>query len=75
MTDAIYNTIGKTYDTTCKPDAEILKTLLGLIQPRPNSRYIDVTCGSGNYTHALAQTGLNIEAIDISEGRCWAKCD
>ncbi len=67
MKKAIYNTIGKTYDTTRKPDPEIVKTLLGLLTPNGNGVYLDVACGSGNYTDALAKSGLHIEGIDISE--------
>jgi len=64
---AIYNTIGKTYDTTRKPDPEIVKILSHFLEPTSSGRYLDVACGSGNYTNALAQTGLNIEGFDISD--------
>lgn len=63
----LYNTIGKTYDTTRKADPEIVQTLLRLLNPSPQGHYLDVACGSGNYTSALAATGLMIEGVDISE--------
>jgi len=67
MIAAIYNTIGKTYDTTRKPDPEIVQTLWQLLSPAPQGRYLDVACGSGNYTNALARKGLKIDGIDISD--------
>lgn len=67
MTQAIYNTIGKSYDTTRKPDPYIVSTLLRLLDPEKNGCYLDVACGSGNYTNALFQNVINIEGIDISE--------
>lgn len=64
---AIYNTIGKAYDTTRKPDTEIVKKLIQLLDAKPDNRYLDIGCGTGNYTGALAQQGLNIEGIDVAE--------
>ena len=65
--NAIYNTIGKTYDATRKPDFEIVEQLLQLLSCQPNGKCLDIGCGSGNYTGALATKGLDIEGIDISE--------
>lgn len=65
--NAIYDAIGKTYDITRKPDTEIVKKLVELLDAKPTARYLDIGCGSGNYTGALAQIGLNIEGIDVSE--------
>lgn len=63
----VYNTIGKTYDSTRTADPEITQTLIRLLQLKENGRYLDIACGSGNYTHALHQAGIAIEGIDISE--------
>jgi ubiquinone/menaquinone biosynthesis C-methylase UbiE len=62
----IYNTIGKTYDATRKPDSEILEKFVELLRCKSDGRYLDIGCGSGNYTGALAQKGVHIEGIDIS---------
>ena len=43
-----YNTIGKTYDTTRKADLEIIKLLTEYLLPKPNGKYLDIACGSGN---------------------------
>jgi SAM-dependent methyltransferase len=64
---AVYNTIGKTYDATRSPDPEIVKIIFSLLQPQQNGHYLDVACGSGNYTNALAKSEINIEGVDISE--------
>ncbi len=65
--DLIYDTIGKTYDATRKPDIVIVKQLLQFLSHQPNRKFLDIGCGSGNYTGALATKGLAIEGIDISE--------
>ena|SRR3990167_139772 len=64
---AIYNKIGKTYDATRRADPGITKKLIELLCPMVNGCYLDIGCGSGNYTGALSDKGLNIEGIDISE--------
>lgn len=63
----VYNTIGKTYDTTRKPDTKIVEQLLQLLSSQPNKKFLDIGCGSGNYTGALETKGLDIEGIDISD--------
>lgn len=64
MTRALYDAIGQTYDTTRGPDPEIIRTLLQLLLPISQGRYLDVACGSGNYTDVLAQNGLQMEGIE-----------
>ena len=66
MTKPIYDTIGKTYDNTRKADPEITKKLLELLCPITGGKYLDIGCGSGNYTNALAAQGLTIEGLDLS---------
>lgn len=65
--NVVYDAIGKTYDVTRKPDPEIVQKLEKLLNVQSGGRYLDIGCGSGNYTGALAQAGLNIEGIDVSE--------
>jgi ubiquinone/menaquinone biosynthesis C-methylase UbiE len=62
-----YNTIGKTYDTTRKADLEIIKLLTEYLSPKPNGKYLDIACGSGNYTTALHKQNIDICGIEISE--------
>lgn len=53
MNNAIYNTIGKTYDLTRKADPMITETIIKLLKPKESGKYLDLACGSGNYTVAL----------------------
>lgn len=50
MTKPIYDTIGKTYDSTRQADPEITQKLLELLCPIVGGKYLDIGCGSGNYT-------------------------
>lgn len=62
----VYNAIGKTYDLTRKADKNIINTLISLLAIQPNQHYLDVGCGSGNYTTALANHNISIDGIDVS---------
>lgn len=64
--DALYNRIGSGYDTTRRPDPFIAGRLRALLSPRPGGRYVDIACGSGNYTLALANAGVPMTGVDIS---------
>lgn len=68
MTTAIYNThVGATYDSTRKADPKIVANLKALLAPFPSGQYLDVGCGTGNYTAALAeQENINITGLDLS---------
>lgn len=66
-TKAIYNKIGKTYDLTRKADPTITKQLINLLQVEPNQKYLDLGCGTGNYTASLTAANIDIEGIDISD--------
>lgn len=67
MKKAIYNTIGKTYDTTRCADPFVVERLLANLKAKSGGKYLDIACGSGNYTGALHKNGLLIEGIDVSE--------
>lgn len=62
-----YNTIGKGYNQTRKADPFIAQTLYDLLTPQPNGTYFDVGCGTGNYTIAIANKGVNLYGIDPSD--------
>lgn len=63
----VYNTIGKTYDITRKADPLLAAKLLSLLNPHKKGHYLDVGCGSGNYTQTIHATGYKITGIDISD--------
>lgn len=64
---AKYDTIGKTYNKTRKADPYLLNRLYKNLDPQENSRYLDIGCGSGNYTNKLYELGVNIMGIDPSQ--------
>lgn len=64
--EPLYNTIGKTYDCTRCAQPEIIDEIMYELKPEPCKRYIDIACGSGNYTIALFDRHINIIGCDIS---------
>lgn len=63
----LYDDIGKEYDITRRADPEIVHRLRNHLQVSDNSRILDIACGTGNYTVALANLGLKLTGVDISE--------
>ncbi len=64
--DAIYDKIGFEYDTTRKADPTILSSLASLLVIESSKKYVDVACGTGNYTSELANFGGEWSAFDHS---------
>jgi SAM-dependent methyltransferase len=62
----LYDRIGTGYDVTRRADPGIVRRLLGLLAVREGSRCLDVACGTGNYTSALAAAGLAMTGLDVS---------
>jgi len=65
--EAIYDSIGEGYDTTRKVDPEILSTLSKLLDIKAGKNYLDIACGTGNYTNRISEFGGNWFACDGSE--------
>jgi ubiquinone/menaquinone biosynthesis C-methylase UbiE len=63
----IYNEIGSGYDATRRADPEILDSMANLIALHKEGLYLDVGCGTGNYTAELAKLGGRWKAFDQSE--------
>jgi len=63
----IYDKIGEGYNKTRKADPYIAARLFDLLQPQQNSTYLDIGCGTGNYTIALNEMGVNLTGVDPSE--------
>src|SRR5439155_7278272 len=59
--------IGKTYDETRQADPYIVQRLLHHLGIVDGTRCLDVGCGTGNYTIALAQSGLKMVGLDSSQ--------
>lgn len=64
---ALYDDIGRDYDTTRKADPQISERLKNHLQVFDDSPILDVACGTGNYTIALSNLGLNMTGVDISQ--------
>ena len=66
MPGALYDRIGSAYDATRRADSYIVGRLLAHLAPRAGQRHIDVACGTGNYSWALAEAGLAVTGVDAS---------
>lgn len=63
---AVYERIGKSYDVTRRADPYIVSRLEHYLRAGAELSYLDVACGTGNYTLALSHTGGKWHAIDQS---------
>ena len=72
MSLAVYDKIGKTYDQTRKADPEISAKIINFLSPKENGCYLDVGCGSGNYTEMIFEKDLmSMELIFLK--KCFKK--
>ena len=65
---SLYDRIGIGYDTTRRPDPYIVGRLAWHLELAPGGRYLDIACGTGNYTCALAAKGGSWNGLDTSGG-------
>ncbi len=63
---ALYDLIGSTYTTSRRADPRITQTLAQELGLAPSGAYLDLACGTGNYTVALSGVGGVWSAIDVS---------
>jgi ubiquinone/menaquinone biosynthesis C-methylase UbiE len=63
----IYNSIGLTYNSTRQADPYLMERMKLLLLPQEGKRYLDIGCGTGNYTIALANKGIQFTGVDPSE--------
>lgn len=63
----LYNRIGAGYNITRRADPYLLDRIVALLQPQRDKNYLDIGCGTGNYTIALAGKGFHFTGIDPSE--------
>src|SRR3954451_9601276 len=57
------------YETFIGRWSELLATqFLGLVNVAPGGRVLDVACGTGVLTKALAEAGAHVIGVDASEG-------
>lgn len=61
-----YNKIGINYNQTRKADPYLVEQLLKHLNPKKEDLYLDIGCGTGNYTSALQKKGFNFIGIEPS---------
>lgn len=64
---AKYDKIGVHYNTTRKADPFLVGKLFEHLSPEADRIYLDVGCGTGNYSIELQKRGVNLIGIDPSE--------
>ncbi|UII29719.1 class I SAM-dependent methyltransferase [Fulvivirga ulvae] len=62
-----YDSIGINYNCTRKADPHLLQRIYANLKPGSDRLYLDIGCGTGNYTTALQCMGVDMIGIDPSE--------
>jgi ubiquinone/menaquinone biosynthesis C-methylase UbiE len=62
----LYDDIGVGYDTTRRADSYIVSRLWHHLGVEEGKAYLDVACGTGNYTAVMASRGGDWHGIDLS---------
>lgn len=63
----LYNTIGNGYNDTRQPDKYILSKLNEWLDPKEGCLYLDIGCGTGNYTIEIAAQKYDFVGVDPSK--------
>lgn len=64
---AKYNLIGIDYNSTRNADKYLTQQLIKHLNPNIRGVFLDIGCGTGNYTNALSKHGFSFIGIDPSE--------
>jgi ubiquinone/menaquinone biosynthesis C-methylase UbiE len=67
MQETKYDKIGTGYNSTRQADPYLTERLYYQLQPKTDRLYLDIGCGTGNYTCTLADKGLNFIGVEPSE--------
>jgi len=62
-----YDIIGIDYNSTRKADPYLFQQLLSHLKPKKEGLYLDIGCGTGNYTHKFQKKGYSFIGIDPSK--------
>ncbi|KAA3625725.1 MAG: class I SAM-dependent methyltransferase [Flavobacterium sp.] len=63
---ATYDLIGLNYNASRKADPQIFDRLLSHLSPSPQGLYLDIGCGTGNYTKEFAKRDYRFIGVDPS---------
>jgi ubiquinone/menaquinone biosynthesis C-methylase UbiE len=61
-----YNLKGKKYNSTRAADPYIVHLIQAMLKPNNDSTYLDIGCGTGNYSIALSAGGAHFIGVDPS---------
>src|SRR5688500_1093227 len=70
----LYDRIGTHYDVTRRADPYLVERLSHHLGGEPTGTYLDLACGTGNYTVAVAHTGRRMHGIDQSQRMIAPRC-
>lgn len=62
-----YDKIGSNYNSTRRADPFLTSQLIKHLKPSKNGIYLDIGCGTGNYTNEIQKQGFRLIGIDPSE--------
>lgn len=62
-----YDKIGSDYNASRRADPYLTSKLIEHLHPTKDGMYLDIGCGTGNYTSELQKKGLRLIGIDPSE--------
>ena len=62
----LYDRIGVSYDTTRRADTYLTSRIADLLELSDGRRFVDVACGTGNYTCALSDIAGQWYGVDVS---------
>ena len=65
--NSVYNVIGKSYNQTRKADPIIVQQIISYLNFDNHEKFLDIGCGTGNYTASIKNSGINICGIDVSQ--------
>ena len=61
-----YDITGRNYNYTRKADPYLVRLMRTMLNPKKGSTYLDIGCGTGNYTVALSEDGTQFIGVDPS---------
>lgn len=62
----LYNSIGDGYNMTRQPDQYLVSKLTEFLTPTESGLYLDIGCGTGNYTTAIANNTYDFVGVEPS---------